>query len=259
METGQKATIGVLALQGAFQDHIKSFQRLGYGPSLRLAQANLDEVDALVIPGGESTAMRIIAGEEMMSALKAFVHEKRKPVWGTCAGCILLSDSVCRLEPEEASGATKLVEKQSNDGYGDFIGGVGVKTCRNFFGRQADSFEAPLRAEGRLQRVAPDMTAVCIRAPAILEVLSPETEVLAFVDLPDRDVTVTAAVAQGPLLLTIFHPELTADTRLHRFFVSEFVLPSLAAAEAAALQAIKRESLPNAAVAREAPQEPRAR
>ncbi|KEP61787.1 UNVERIFIED_CONTAM: glutamine amidotransferase subunit pdxt, putative [Hammondia hammondi] len=224
--------VGVLALQGAFFDHMKSFKRLDLGTRLRLAlvkkPADLEEIDALVIPGGESTAMRIIAGEQMMSALKAFVHEKKKPVWGTCAGCILLSNTVCTLETSSSPSAStsEIREMPSDDGYGDFIGGAAVRTCRNFFGRQVDSFETPLRAVGRLQTAADGMHAICIRAPAIIDVSS-EVEVLAYIDLPDRHTSVIAAAAHGPLLLTIFHPELTNDTRLHAFFLDHFVFPAL--------------------------------
>ncbi|CBZ52556.1 glutamine amidotransferase, SNO family domain-containing protein [Neospora caninum Liverpool] len=227
-------SVGVLALQGAFFDHIKAFQRLGLGSRLRLVlvkkPADLEALDALVIPGGESTAMRIIAGEQMMSALKAFVHEKKKPVWGTCAGCILLSDAVCTLEASPSSSPSmRFREKESDDGYGDFIGGAAVRTCRNFFGRQADSFEAPLRLAGRLQTAANGLSAICIRAPAILEVSSPEVEILGYIDMPQRNCSVIAAAAHGPVLLTIFHTELTDDTRLHAFFLEQFVFPSLAA------------------------------
>nr|PIL99875.1 putative glutamine amidotransferase subunit pdxt [Toxoplasma gondii COUG] len=228
--------LGVLALQGAFFDHIKSFKRLNLGTRLRLTlvkkPADLEEIDALVIPGGESTAMRIIAGEEMMSALQAFVHEKKKPVWGTCAGCILLSNTVCTLETSSSPSASEIRETPSDDGYGDFIGGAAVRTCRNFFGRQVDSFEAPLRAVGRLKIAADGMHAICIRAPAIVDV-SPEVEVLAYIDLPGRHTSVIAAAAHGPLLLTIFHPELTNDTRLHAFFLDNFVFPALGRASSA--------------------------
>ncbi|PHJ25949.1 glutamine amidotransferase subunit pdxt [Cystoisospora suis] len=239
--------VGILALQGAFLDHLKAFKRLDLPSSylqvsLVKTASDLRGLDGLVIPGGESTAMRIIAGTELLGALKDFVHRQKKPVWGTCAGCILLSDRVCLrdavekekkrrelLSDSSSSLDTKEREKEEEegDGYGEFIRGAPVQTCRNYFGRQVDSFEAPLRCEGRLREMCEGMTAVCIRAPAILQTLSDDAEVLGYIDLPERHERLIAAVGcvEKPLLLTTFHPELTDDSRLHAVFLLHFVLP----------------------------------
>eukprot|EP00913_Durusdinium_trenchii_P027918 g26177.t1 len=157
-------TIGVLALQGAFEEH-EDMSTTRW--TVRKIQ-ELDSCDALVIPGGESTTMKIIAGtDEFMAYLRAYVHggsgadgEKRKPrpVWGTCAGCILLSEDVVnssrkfsaaqpvRIYPCFSPGEEQPAKRCK---YGDPVGGLDVATCRNFFGRQAQSFEAAVIASAK--------------------------------------------------------------------------------------------------------------
>lgn len=235
----RKRRVGVLALQGAFEEHEASFKRIPeeLQKQLEIVQvrqsAELDACDALVIPGGESTTFKIIAGtDDFMEKLRAYVHGSGKggrPVWGTCAGCILLSDDVVnQLEGENGTG--EMIAKRCK--YGDPVGGLAVSTCRNFFGRQAESFEAAAvatSAEGDAAFKAFDKyPAVFIRAPAILA-LKEGARALAKVRHPaaagkDADGVVVAAESKH-LLVTCFHPELSDDSRIHQYFVERFVLP----------------------------------
>lgn len=202
----------------------------------------LDECDALVIPGGESTTMKIIAGtDEFMLQLKAYVHGGRgsdgvvrgaRPVWGTCAGCILLSNNVVN---SMKTGKGDQKEEVKRCKYGDPVGGLNVNTCRNFFGRQANSFEATLAADGgdEAGRQAFDgFPAVFIRAPAIL-LTGEGVRPLAKVEHPlatgrdDEDGKgIIVAAESDRILVTAFHPELVDDTRIHQYFVEKFVLKS---------------------------------
>lgn len=191
-------TIGVLALQGAFAEHVKMLRQLGVNAREVRKPAELDGLDGLIIPGGESTSMALIAERwGLVQPLKAWVAAG-KPTWGTCAGMILLSD--------RATG-----QKQGGQA---LIGGLDVTVNRNYFGRQIDSFEANLTVPALGD---PPVHAVFIRAPAITET-GAEVEVLA--DLTDSaGQTVAVAVQAGPILATAFHPELTDDLRWHAFFV----------------------------------------
>lgn len=191
-------TIGVLALQGAFAEHIKMLRQLGVTAREVRKPEELDGLDGLIIPGGESTSMALIAERwGLVQPLKTWVAAG-KPTWGTCAGMILLSD--------KATG-----QKQGGQA---LIGGLDVTVNRNYFGRQIDSFEADLTVPALGD---PPVHAVFIRAPAITET-GPKVEVLA--DLTDgAGQTVAVAVQAGPILATAFHPELTDDLRWHAFFV----------------------------------------
>ncbi|CAJ1387669.1 unnamed protein product [Effrenium voratum] len=143
-KTERRRTLGILALQGAFEEHEAMFKML---PSELLDQIQLvqvrkvqelDTCDALVIPGGESTTMKIIAGtDEFMTRLREYVRggeRKPRPVWGTCAGCILLSEDVVNT----VSRGDGQLQPAKRCKYGDPVGGLDVATCRNFFGRQAE-------------------------------------------------------------------------------------------------------------------------
>lgn len=244
-------TVGVLALQGAFAEHEAAFAALPESTRrrLRVAQvrtvAELEWCDALVIPGGESTTMKIIARSDgMMEGLRRFVHgsageggcREGRPVWGTCAGCILLSDDVVDALPaEDEAPAPKRCK------YGGPVGGLGVAACRNFFGRQAESFEAPLVAtpgasevEKAAEEAFSGFPAVFIRAPAILRA-DPSARVLAHVHHPAAQggKGVAVAVEAGRVLATCFHPELSQDTRIHGYFAERFVLVDRGAGTAA--------------------------
>ena len=191
-------TIGVLALQGAFAEHTKMLRQLGVTAREVRKPEELAGLDGLIIPGGESTSMALIAERwGLVQPLKAWVAAG-KPTWGTCAGMILLSDRATGL-------------KQGGQA---LIGGLDVTVNRNYFGRQIDSFEADLAVPALGD---PPIHAVFIRAPAItgtgdgVEVLAKLTD--------NAGQRVVVAVQAGPILATAFHPELTDDLRWHVFFV----------------------------------------
>ena len=187
-------SIGVLALQGDFAEHISALSKLNvYASEVRLP-AHLEGLDGLIIPGGESTAIGKLAGRW---GLVAPLKEKLRanwPVWGTCAGLIFLARDV-------VGGLADQV----------FLSAMDIRVQRNAFGRQRESFEVDLEIPviGELP-----FHAVFIRAPRI-ESVGTGTEVLA--RLPDGDIV---AARQGRLLATSFHPELTGDLRMHEYFVS---------------------------------------
>ena len=157
----------------------------------------LADLDGLIIPGGESTTMGLVAERwGLVEPLKAWVHNGR-PTWGTCAGMILLSDRAVGQK----------------EGGQPLIGGLDVTVNRNYFGRQNESFEMLLEVP---QLGAEPFPAVFIRAPAIVEA-GPQVEVLA--QAPGRGEVVTVAVRQANILATAFHPELTGDSRWHQLFL----------------------------------------
>lgn len=250
-------TIGVLALQGAFVEHISLLERAATltptlaSKPLKFIQvrtpAELSSCAALILPGGESTAISLIAARcGLLEPLREFVKIQRKPVWGTCAGLILLAESANK---SRAAGQ-------------ELIGGLDVRIQRNYFGRQVESFEADLRLrflEGQVP-----FHSVFIRAPVVEKVLDAgEVESLGKRDangagdvvkapagretkakveilcrLPGRakalrDQTTTAemlgedgdivAVRQGNVFGTAFHPELTGDERIHAWWLEEVI------------------------------------
>ena len=189
--------IGVLALQGAVSEHMNSIIACGEEAVLVKSTNDLSLVDALILPGGESTAMRrLIDRCEMLLALQTFALEG-KPMFGTCAGLILLAKNLV--------------------GY-DFahIGVLNATVERNSFGRQVDSFEASLEIKG----IAIDFPAVFIRAPHIVEV-EDDVEIIA-----THEGRIVMA-RQGQLLGCSFHPELTKDHRITAYFI-QMVQESLA-------------------------------
>lgn len=196
----REVRLGVLALQGAFREHINMLQQLGVQAVEVRRAAQLDDLHGLIIPGGESTSMGLVAERwGLVEPLRHWVHRGR-PTWGTCAGMILLA--------ERASG-----QKQGGQA---LVGGLDVTVNRNYFGRQANSFEAELQVPALGET---PIHAVFIRAPAITAAAD-DVEILATV--PGRDhsqETVIVAVRKGPVLATAFHPELTDDLRWHRYFV----------------------------------------
>lgn len=187
------ATIGVLALQGDFREHREVLERLGAtAPEVRLPK-DLEGLDGLIIPGGESTAIvRLMRTSHLLEPLRKLADDGF-PMWGTCAGLILLAK---RLD------GTGIPALQAMD----------IAVRRNAFGRQVDSFEADLYVSALGD---PPYRAIFIRAP-IIEDVGPAVEVLA--RLPDG---APVAARQGRLLATAFHPELTPDDRFHRYFLHE--------------------------------------
>lgn len=198
-----EVTIGVLALQGAFLEHLVMLRKLGVkAVEVRKAE-QLSEIDGLIIPGGESTSMGLIA--ERWGLVKPLCQwvQTGHPTWGTCAGMIMLAD---RATGQKEGGQT-------------LIGGLDVTVNRNYFGRQLQSFETTLRPPLLKQPVAGDtpVPLVFIRAPAITEIGN-AVQSLAEMDTEQGD-HIYIAVRQGPILATAFHPELTQDLRWHRYFV----------------------------------------
>mgnify|MGYP000252798464 FL=1 len=199
MSNHSTGKIGVLALQGAFVEHIKMLYRLE-AEAIEVRHAEqLDELAGLIIPGGESTTMGLVAERwGLVEPLRHWVHSGR-PTWGTCAGMILLA--------ERASG-----QKQGGQ---PLMGGLDVTVNRNYFGRQTESFETLLTVPCLGSEPVP---AVFIRAPAITEV-GPQVERLAELTTNNGDQVVVAA-RQKTILATAFHPELTADPRWHALFLA---------------------------------------
>ncbi|MDD1366636.1 pyridoxal 5'-phosphate synthase glutaminase subunit PdxT [Bacillus sp. MHSD_36] len=181
--------IGVLGLQGAVREHVKSVEASGAEAVIVKRIEQLEEIDGLILPGGESTTMRrLIDKYAFMEPLRTFA-KSGKPMFGTCAGMILLAKTL--IGYEEAH-----------------IGAMDITVERNAFGRQKDSFEAALSIEG----VGEDFVGVFIRAPYVVNVAD-DVEVLS--THGDRMV----AVRQGPFLAASFHPELTDDHRVTAYFV----------------------------------------
>ncbi len=202
--------IGVLALQGAFAEHVKILRGLGADALEVRKPAQLDNLDGLVIPGGESTSMALIAERwGMVQPLREWVHGGQ-PTWGTCAGMILVAD---RATGQKQGGQT-------------LIGGLDVTVDRNYFGRQVNSFVTDLdvSAFGTELGDVP-FHGVFIRAPAVIEAgdgvetLAALPAVQRLIDDEDSGQTVAVAVRQGPILATAFHPELTNDHRFHELFL----------------------------------------
>ena len=196
--------IGVLALQGAFREHRLMLEKCGAKvteirrPLGDSPWAGLERFDGLVLPGGESTTMgRLLVEEKLLEPLRA-CGLAGMPVYGSCAGLILL----CR-EVEGPDGASLDQPR---------LGLLDARVRRNAFGRQVDSFETRLDVGG----VAGDVEAVFIRAPLIVS-CGPEVEVLSRVEGPLGLSPV--AVRQNGILATSFHPELTSDKRFHEFFL----------------------------------------
>ena len=185
-------TVGILALQGDFREHREMLERMGCRVVEIRKPSQVQGIDALIIPGGESTTIaRLILSNNMQQPIRKFCASGR-PVWGTCAGAILLARQVDNL-----------------DRPGIEVMDIAVR--RNAFGRQVDSFEADLQIRGV---PGPPFRAVFIRAP-LIEGVDPAVEVIARLE----DGTIVAA-RQGNLLATSFHPELTGDSRLHEYFLA---------------------------------------
>lgn len=270
VSTAMNLHIGVLALQGAFHEHIlllrQSATILAANPEYASIRLSISEIrtaeqlrmcDALVLPGGESTTMSLVAARSnLLEPLREFVKVHRRPVWGTCAGLILLAESANRT-------------KQTGQ---ELIGGLDVRVNRNHFGRQTESFEAELDLaflnDGSSMSSDTRFRSVFIRAPVVEQVLQPQqgiqeeqagladtvvapskapeearrkfvgapVEVLA--RLPGRaralkNSHITAkdlgedgdivAVRQGNVFGTSFHPELTGDARIHVWWLRQVI------------------------------------
>ena len=185
-------TVGVLAIQGDFAEHRTALESLGVDVKEVRLPDQLDDVDGLIVPGGESTTIvQLIDIYEMREKLRDRVLNDRMPTWGTCAGMIVMAGELTDHRPTPLSLMDTVVS-------------------RNAFGRQVDSFESDLDVDGM---DGPPYRAVFIRAPVFVSV-GEKVEVLARLD-DGRPV----AVRQGHMLATAFHPELTNDARMHNLFV----------------------------------------
>jgi len=187
--------IGALALQGDFAEHRALFSSLGVETREVRLPSQLDSLDALVIPGGESTTIgKLAVTFDLIEPLRQF--GSTHPIWGTCAGAIFLSRDAQRDQP--------------------LLGLMDIRVERNAFGRQVDSFEVDLPVP---QLKDPERTfpAVFIRAP-LIEDVGPGVEILARLPAADGEGKIVAA-QEGHFLATSFHPELTGDARFHRYFL----------------------------------------
>jgi 5'-phosphate synthase pdxT subunit len=189
--------VGVLALQGDVREHLRALTECGANARAVRRPEELDSVDALVIPGGESTTISKLAVEfGLLDPVRKRIDEGM-PAYGSCAGMIMLAGEVLDGRADQQS-----------------FGGIDMTVRRNAFGRQVDSFEAPVELTGV---PGPAYHAVFIRAPWV-ERVGPDAEVLGRVDRPNQTGRIVA-VRQRNLLATAFHPELTPDLRVHRYFV----------------------------------------
>lgn len=182
-------TVGVLALQGDVREHVELLKTLGADAIAVKTEEQLQSVDGLVIPGGESTTIsKLLVIFGMLEPVRKFAQSK--PVLGTCAGLILLSDSVQGRLPDQ-----------------ELIGGLPIEVSRNAYGGQTHSFEGLVEIDGKTERVA------FIRAPKILD--ASKAEVIAtFEGEP-------VAVRHGKIMGASFHPELTGSEVLHRLFLEQ--------------------------------------
>lgn len=192
--------IGVLALQGDVREHIRSIEECGAIGFPVKSVAELAMCDGLIIPGGESTTIAKLARNfELFEPLQAAINAGL-PVYGSCAGMILLAEQVV----DAAQGQ-------------ETFGGLDVTVRRNAFGRQVDSFESEITFNATQPFI---FNAIFIRAPWV-EKVGEKVEVLAEIDQHP------VAIRSGNLLATSFHPELTNDVRIHRYFLDEVVAPLL--------------------------------
>jgi 5'-phosphate synthase pdxT subunit len=184
----------VLALQGDTREHLAALTEAGAQASTVRRRSELDAVDALVIPGGESTTMSLLLREfDLLEPLRQRLADGM-PAYGSCAGMILL--------------AAEILDAGAPGREAEALGAIDMTVRRNAFGRQVDSFEGDIDVVGLTEPVR----AVFIRAPWV-ERVGPEVEVLA------RAGDHVVAVRQGPVLATAFHPEMTGDRRVHKLFV----------------------------------------
>jgi pyridoxal 5'-phosphate synthase pdxT subunit len=192
--THQSPVVGVLALQGDVAEHLRALREAGARGVPVRRPGEIDAVDGLIIPGGESTTMwKLAVIFDLIDPLRKRISDGM-PAFGSCAGMIML--------------ATGLVDRASDQ---ETLGAIDMTVRRNAFGRQTDSFESDITLAGV---AGPKFRAVFIRAPWV-EDTGPDVEVLATEPRTGRIV----AVRQGPALATAFHPELTPDPRVHQIFV----------------------------------------
>jgi 5'-phosphate synthase pdxT subunit len=183
--------IGVLALQGAFIEHIRKLGELGFTATEVRLPRDLQRLDGLIIPGGESTAIgKLMAGYGLMEPVREFARQHA--VWGTCAGMILLAREIGRDQP--------------------VLGLMDITVERNAFGRQIDSFEEPLTVEELKQGAARPFPGIFIRAPRLVHARGTARVMARLAN------GAAVAAVEGKWLATSFHPELSSDLRFHEYF-----------------------------------------
>lgn len=188
-------TVGVLELQGDFAEHTAMLRRCGVGKVVGVRQTeNLKDIDALVIPGGESTTIsKLLEEQNMMKPIQKLAQEGL-PMFGTCAGCILLAREI-RQRPNQPR-----------------IGAMDIAVDRNAYGSQIDSFEAHVSPSCPELQDGGSLRVVHIRAPIIAHVSEPVSVLASYDERP-------ILVQQKSLLACTFHPELTTDIRIHLLFL----------------------------------------
>ena len=192
--------VGVLALQGDVREHVSTLIACGVDPITVRRSSEIDQIDALVLPGGESTTIAQLSEVfGIYDQIKSRIADGM-PVYGSCAGMILLANEILDAKVGQKT-----------------FGGLNITVRRNAFGRQVDSFESDISFKDGSSDL---MRAVFIRAPWV-EKVGADVEVLATVD------THPVAVRSKTLLATSFHPELTGDHRIHRYFIEEVARPAL--------------------------------
>ena len=185
--------VGVLALQGDVLEHLRALRRCGARASRIRTAEDLARIDGLVLPGGESTTIgKLLERGGLLAPIRAAI-EAGLPVLGTCAGMILLSDELDQDSPQP------------------LVGGLHVRTRRNAFGRQLDSFDAAIQVDGI---EGGPIDCAFIRAPRVERILGDDVKVLASIE------GYPIVVRQGSLLATAFHPEVAGDDRVHSEFVA---------------------------------------
>ncbi|OGC76769.1 MAG: glutamine amidotransferase subunit PdxT [candidate division Zixibacteria bacterium RBG_16_40_9] len=190
-----KKTIGILALQGDYLLHLQTLEKIKQDCNLVRTKEELKSCDALIIPGGESTTIRKLASENgLFDAIKDF--GKEKPIMGTCAGLIILAKEIKDAREEET------------------LGLLDISVKRNAYGRQINSFVQVGKVN--LQNSHPDFEMVFIRAPKIVEI-GKGVEKIGFCE------NEVVMVRHRNILGLSFHPELTKDTRIHQYFIKEFL------------------------------------
>lgn len=191
-------TVGVLALQGDVREHLNMLSGVGVATKKVRNPNDLVDIDGLIIPGGESTTISMLAQRAgLLQPLRDFI-KSGKAVYGSCAGMIMLAD--------------RILDGRSDQ---EVFGGIDITVKRNAFGRQVDSFEGFINIESL---AIENFNAIFIRAPWV-EKVAADVEVLAKVVGESGEERVVM-VRQGKLLATSFHPELTGDNRIHKYFVS---------------------------------------
>ncbi|XP_062589100.1 pyridoxal 5'-phosphate synthase subunit PdxT-like [Saccostrea cucullata] len=221
VETEERSIkIGILEVQGAFLEHknalLKAKEQIKLPVQIETFEVRnpshvTSDLDGMIIPGGESTTISLfLKRNNMIEPLHDWIQNRKHVTWGTCAGMIILA----RQNENQKIGGQPMLDVMDTD------------VSRNYFGRQVNSFEAEVNLSDSFTQVCPgDKTyhGVFIRAPAVVQTLSPKVEVLATFTQKEKAEDVIVAVQQENIIATAFHPELTEDVRWHQFFIKRLL------------------------------------